>query len=91
MSEPEHFMDVLVAQWPAAQQGLREVEKALHPDLTDVFGRTWTWVAGDLYRHDSMTWTKTMVLSPKLRGPSTDALNNPGSEWCARCREVGRP
>jgi hypothetical protein len=94
MSRVSHISEVmpdLIDEWRVARAALRETSKADHPDLTDVFGRVWTWVAGDLYRHDSMAWTSEMVKSPNLRGPSQDALTNPNYTWCGRCREVAQP
>jgi hypothetical protein len=94
VSRVAHVSEVipgLVDQWLDARIVVKAAERAAHPDLADVFGRTWTWVAGELYRHDSMTWTRDMVLSVKLRGPSQDALANANYTWCDRCREVAQP
>jgi hypothetical protein len=94
MSRVVHVSEVvpvLLDQWLDVRAETREVEQATRPDLTDVFGRAWRWLAGDLYRHDSLVWTRDMVRSSSLRGPSRDALANPNYQWCARCREVARP
>jgi hypothetical protein len=93
MSGTSHISEVmagLVGEWQASRESLRETERGAHPDLTDVFGRVWTWISGDLYQHDSMTWTSAMVGSPSLRGPSSDALASPNYTWCTRCREVAQ-
>jgi hypothetical protein len=91
VSHVSELVPALVDLWLAARAELHEIERAEHPDLTDVFGRPWRWLAGDLYRHDTMVWTRDMVLSPSLRGPSRYALDNLNYQWCARCREVARP
>jgi hypothetical protein len=94
VSRVSHVSEVvpdLLDQWLVARADMHEIERAEHPDLTDVFRRSWRWLAGDLYRHDSMVWTRDMVLSPNLRGPSRYAMENPNYRWCARCREVARP
>lgn len=93
MSEVAHFSKVmtdLVDDWTALRQELKERVREAHPDLTDVLGRTWAWVGGELYRHDSLTWTASMVASEHLRGPSQDALRNPNYEWCDRCKELAQ-
>lgn len=94
MSKVSHISEVmgpLVDGWAAARTEQHEIARAGHPDLTDVLGRVWTWVGGDLYRHDSMAWTKGMVTSPRVSGPSQDALANANYTWCDRCRELARP
>jgi hypothetical protein len=88
MNDVSHISEVmadLVRTWGAT--AVKEA-KAAHPNLADMFGRTWVWIGGDLYRHDSMTWTKGMVESPHLRGPSQDALTNPNYTWCEQCKAI---
>lgn len=76
----------LVADWTEARRELAELERAEHPDITDRYGRVWTWLAGELYRHDeTLAFPKAMIDGARL--PSPDLANNPNySKLCATCR-----
>ena len=73
----------LLADWQAARAALAEIERAEHPDITDRFGRVWTWRWGDLYTHCGSAvpadWVPTWGL------PSQRALDNPNYDLCDIC------
>lgn len=87
MNAPVDVIGPMLAEWQAARTALRAIEEAEHPDVTDALGRVWTWVNGDLYRHDSMAWPLSHVLNPAVRWPRADVLDNPNYALCQACRD----
>lgn len=47
--QPRNPVPGLIAEWQRLRAEIRALEKAEHPDITDVDGRVWTWWKGDLY------------------------------------------
>jgi hypothetical protein len=45
-------------------------KSVIKPDVTDKFGRVWTWWKGDLYRHCSMAWTLDMIRAGNFTLPN---------------------
>lgn len=79
-------MEQMINDWHAARRALRAAEAAEHPDRTDILGRTWTWISGDLYRHDGMAWPLASVVSERVHWPRPDLIDHPGYSWCGTCR-----
>lgn len=75
----------LIASWQQSRQALRAIEKAEHPNVTDVFGRVWEWKSKDIYTHDGMAWPLDHVTNEKIGLPSKQALENPNYQWCSTC------
>jgi xanthine/CO dehydrogenase XdhC/CoxF family maturation factor len=75
----------LIDEWREARRELAEMERAEHPDIVDHHGRAWTWVSGDLYRHDSMAWTERMVRDGRHGLPEARLADNPNSRLCEIC------
>lgn len=67
----------------AALAELVELVRTANPDVTDRFGRVWTWWKGSLYRHCGTAATKDMIGGFGL--PSQSALDNPNYDPCAIC------
>lgn len=78
----------LLQDWTNARAGLRALEEAEHPPMTDHYGRVWTWSAGDTYIHDGlMAWTREMILRQDAGLPSPELAGNPNyAGLCAICR-----
>ncbi len=76
----------LLDEWHVLRAKLSEVDKRLHPDIVDRFGRAWVWIGGDLYAHDSMAWTRGMIEHPQAGLPSESARSNPNYSFCDICR-----
>lgn len=74
-----------IAEWQGLRADLAAVEAAEHPDITDHHGRTWTWIGGDLYRHDNMSWPLKFVTDGQHGLPSESALTNPNYDPCVIC------
>jgi hypothetical protein len=65
---------------------LRELEAAEHPDITDRFGRVWTWRDEDIYAHDVMAWSLDSITHPDVRLPPAELASNPNyASLCAVC------
>lgn len=79
----------LIVRWQEARRSLRALEQAEHPDVTDALGRIWTWLDGDLYRHDDMALPLTSITDEAIRRPTQRALANPNYWWCSICRGMG--
>lgn len=73
----------LIADWQGARAALAEIERAGHPDITDRFGRVWTWKANDLYRHCGNAAPAYMIDDFGL--PTQRSLDNPNSDPCDIC------
>ncbi|MFI9123827.1 hypothetical protein ACIGW0_31300 [Streptomyces bikiniensis] len=74
----------LIIEWQAARAELAELERAEHPDLTDRFGRVWTWRGrGDLYRHCGNAAPAYMI--DQFGIPSQRVLDNPNYDLCVIC------
>lgn len=73
----------LVSQWQDARATLAAIERAEHPDVTDRFGRVWTWRGKDLYAHCGIAAPKDMIDDFVL--PSQTALDNPNYDPCDIC------
>src|SRR5689334_4293693 len=73
----------LVASWQAVRAELHEIERSEHPDITDRFGRVWTWKSKDLYRHCGTACDVDMI--PQFCLPSQRALDNPNYDLCEIC------
>jgi hypothetical protein len=76
----------LVDRWLAARAALRALDEAGHPDLTDGYGRTWTWLDHDLYRHDQMAWPREEIESGRFGLPGPKVRANPNYDLCPICR-----
>ncbi|MGW2213238.1 hypothetical protein [Streptomyces sp. NPDC001781] len=88
MSDATEAVGRMIGEWTAARAALTELERAEHPDITDRYGRVWTWKpgGGDVYRHDSMAFPRTLVESGAIGLPSQSVLDNPNyGELCAVC------
>jgi hypothetical protein len=59
------------------------MERSEHPDITDRFGRVWTWKPRDLYHHCGTACPAYMIGNFGL--PTQRALDNPNYELCAIC------
>lgn len=73
----------LVGRWLTTRAELHAFERAERPDVTDLFGRVWTWWKGDLYRHCHNAAPKHMIETFGL--PTQALLDNPAYELCAIC------
>lgn len=60
----------MIDAWMSIRAELHALEKAEHPDVTDRFGRVWTWWKGDLYGHCSMAWTQDMITAESIGLPT---------------------
>ncbi|MFG3715815.1 hypothetical protein [Micromonospora sp. NPDC047730] len=87
MTRPAAVIGPMLAEWRSLRADLRAMEEAEHPDVTDALGRVWTWVSGDLYRHDSMAWPLAHVLNPAVGWSRAGLLDNPNYRFCGVCRE----
>ena len=77
----------MLAEWQALRAELRAIEEAEHPAFTDRFGRTWTWMSGDCWRHDdTLAMPRDMV--ERLRGLPRERLRSNPNYWklCEICR-----
>ena len=74
-----------IQEWQGLRAELAAVEAAEHPDITDHHGRTWTWVGGDLYRHDDLAWPLAFIADGQHGLPSEAALTNPNYDHCIIC------
>lgn len=83
MSEVTDTVGRLLTQWQDARLALVEMERAERPDITDRFGRVWTWKFKSLYRHCGTACTADMIDSFGL--PTQRALDNPNYELCDIC------
>lgn len=83
MSEATERVGQLLADWQAARFELAEIERAEHPDITDRFGRVWTWKSKDLYRHCGTACPAYMIDGFGL--PTQRALDNPNYDLCGIC------
>lgn len=80
------FVADLVSEWQAARAELAELERAEHPDITDRFGRVWTWWKGDLYRHCGLAFPRHFLTEEGRIGlPTKVALDNQNYDLCAIC------
>lgn len=89
MSQPIPAMQRLIADWQAARAALAAYERAEHPDLTDRYGRVWTWRGrGDLYVHDdTLAFPRDSITGAGLGLPSPRLADNPNySKLCDICR-----
>jgi len=70
---------------------LHEIEVAEHPDITDRWGRTWTWWEGDLYKHDdTLCFPLHFITSTEhpVGLPSAKLADNPGYvDLCSTCTQ----
>lgn len=73
----------LTQAWLAARTELASIEAAGHPDITDRFGRVWTWRGKSLYRHCGNAAPEHMIQDFGL--PTQAALDNPNYDLCAIC------
>lgn len=74
----------LLGDWRASRKALATLEAAEHPDITDRFGRVWTWRGrGDLYRHCGTAAPADMINDFGL--PTQGALDNPNYDLCDVC------
>ena len=78
--------DGLVRHWLTARAALAELERAEHPDVVDRYGRAWSWVSGDLYRHDCLAWPLDDIEGGKFGLPPARLADNPNyASLCAIC------
>lgn len=75
-----------ISEWLALRAEIRALNQAEHPDLTDRFGRVWTWVEGDLYTHCGMTWPRQVLDWDTFTLPSGTVRSNPNYHLCEICR-----
>lgn len=80
----------LIGQWHDALRGLRRIEEAEHPDITDALGRVWVWKDGDVYVHDGMAWPREHIERQTVSLPTRAALDNPNYRWCEICTAVSQ-
>jgi hypothetical protein len=88
MSEATEAVSRLVDDWQRARAALAELERAEHPDVTDRFGRVWTWKpgCGEIYRHDGMAFPKAFLDDGSVGLPTQAALDNPNyARFCGTC------
>ncbi|MFE5290186.1 hypothetical protein ACFRAQ_34905 [Nocardia sp. NPDC056611] len=77
----------MIADWRAARAELAALERAEHADITDRFGRVWTWWKGDLYRHDKGLAVPQKFLTEGWVGlPKRELKDNPNYELCEICK-----
>lgn len=85
-----------VAEWQRLRAQIAEIERAEHPDITDSYGRVWTWFAGEqrlkysdeLYVHCGMvasTDPDSGVYLHRHGLPTQAALDNQNYELCEIC------
>ncbi|MFH8805258.1 hypothetical protein ACH4F6_37910 [Streptomyces sp. NPDC017936] len=79
MSEATEAVGRLIDEWRTAREALAELERAEHPDITDRFGRVWTWKTGrgDIYVHDGMAFPRAFLEDDAVGLPSQAVLDNP--------------
>ncbi|OSC76475.1 hypothetical protein B5180_01590 [Streptomyces sp. BF-3] len=74
----------LITQWQESRAALAELERAERRDITDRFGRVWTWRGrGDLYRHCGNAAPAHMIA--QFGRPTQAALDNPNYDLCDIC------
>lgn len=73
----------LLFELQVARAQLAAIEQAEHPDVTDRFGRVWTWCGKDLYAHCGIAAPKDRIDDFVL--PSQTALDNPNYDPCDIC------
>lgn len=83
MSEATEAVERLLTQWQDARFALAEIERSEHPDITDRFGRVWTWKSKNLYRHCGTACGADMIEHFGL--PTQRALDNPNYDLCDIC------
>lgn len=84
MSIPE--IGRMIAEWQALRSEISEAERAEHPDVVDHHGRSWSWIAGDLYQHCGMAWPLHSIQNPRHGLPSESVRNNPNYDLCDICK-----
>lgn len=86
-----YAVSTLVDEWWVARAVQRELERAAHPDITDRFGRVWTWKDGDLYTHDNTLAFPLAFIDDRIGLPRPGlADENPNyAGLCAICRHEG--
>lgn len=80
---PSRAINHMIAEWQLARRALADIDRAEHPDVTDKFGRTWTWWKGELYRHCGNAAPEDMISHFEL--PTQRALDNPNYSLCDIC------
>lgn len=86
---PVQHMAEKLSDWRAVRAELADIERAEHPDITDRFGRVWTWSPGhyDIYVHDCLAWSRTRIMHPDVSLPPATLADNPNySSLCELCR-----
>lgn len=84
-------MPDLIAQWQHGREALRVIAEAEHPPIVDPHGRTWTWVAGNLYRHDdALCVPEHYIATAGIPGQALVDSNANYSNLCDICRGVPR-
>jgi hypothetical protein len=79
----------LLDRWLESRAVLRLLDEAEHPDIVDKYGRVWTWMDGEVYRHEGMAWPKWAFDDPDSYGlPSPELANNPNYQLCEICRQA---
>lgn len=88
MSAPSNPVARVMDEWVALRQVMAEQDAADHPDILDRFDRVWSWVSGDLYRHDdTLAHTRMMIDHPDVGLPSPLLADNPNyAGLCDICR-----
>ena len=56
-------------------------------EIIDMYGRTWSWWKGGLYRHDQMAWTRDMIERTDMTLPSVALRDNPNYHLCSICTQ----
>ena len=81
----------MLADLAAIRGELAEIDAAEHPDVTDRFGRVWTWWKGELYHHDdTLADTRDRIAAYGLP-PATLADNHNYAGLCTICRQNWTP
>lgn len=80
----------MLSAWSELRALAAELGAAEHPDLTDRFGRTWTWWSGDLYIHDgALAGSADQIAAWGLPEPGLAERNPNYAGLCAVCRREG--
>jgi hypothetical protein len=72
MNDATEAVGRLLADWTATRMVLAELDREAHPDITDGFGRVWTYKPGGgdpIYVHDSLAGFNDSGAGPQIMTP----------------------